>query len=197
MSKKRKIIISVIFVLLIVVSVFTFTYAFFVGRTDEVDIGTDSGMLDVSYTVTNFGDDSGSDAMSILPSSSKEGGIKASATAKINDDSVEALFNLYITPTTIDSELAISALKWEVDILEDVDDTDNYDWVVADTIRGDFSDAVEGEAIKIVDGHELTTDLDSFNIYIWLDSSLLTEPIVNKRFVATLSADTVNITGDL
>ena len=191
MYKKKNIIISIAAVILIVILVSTFTYAYFVGRTDLVDVGSDSGELNVHYSVADFDDGTGNVAVSIIPSTSKEGGIKAGAVARINPGSVDALFNLYITPTTIDRELAISALKWEVDVK--MLNTD----VIIDTLSGDFSKVEQNQPIKIVDGYKLSTDFVHFIIYIWLDSSLLTEPIVDKRFVATLSADTVNVSGDL
>jgi len=190
MSKKKSIIISISIVLIIVIIVSSFTYAYFVGRTDEKDVETNSGELSVDYAVSDFGDGTGNVAAVITPSTSKEGGIKASAVAKINDISVDTLFNIYINPITIDRELAISALKWEVDIKK------LNTGVILDNLHGDFSGVVQNQSFKIVDGFKLDTEYVLFSIYIWLDSSMLTEPIVDKKFVATLSADTIDITGN-
>lgn len=182
-SKKKSIVFSIIIVLLIISLVSAFTYAFFVGRTDEKDFGADSGELSVSYDISE-----NITGETLSPSSSRDDGLRSVAVAKLNVDSVNALFNLYITPTTIDNELAISALKWEVDIVD-------KDGNVVKNISDDFDDANVNEPIKIIDGYALTTDNTTFNIYIWLDSSLIVEPIVDKRFVAKISADSVDITG--
>lgn len=183
MSKNKSIIISVSIVLLIIISVSSFTYAYFVGRTDEKEVETESGELGVTYNITD-----NITGEKLMATSSREEGLRASAIARLNTSSVKALFNLYITPTTIDSGLAIQALKWEVDVID-------KDGVVNETITGDFSGAIEDTAIKVINGYELTTDDTTFDIYIWLDSSLLTEPIDDKRFVANISADSVDITG--
>ena len=182
LNRTRNIIISISVVLLLIIIVSASTYAYFAGTTDEHNVGTDSGELDVVYNISE-----NITGVSLSPVNGREDGIESVAVAKLNTGSVPGLFNLYITPTTIDG-LAISALIWEVDIVD-------KDGNIIDTFSGNFEDATVNTAIKVVDGYELTYDDTTFNIYIWLNGNLLDESISNKKFTAKITADTVDITG--
>lgn len=183
MTKKKHIIISIISILILIIIVSASTYAYFIAKLDEIDVGTDSGELSVLYEI-----DENITGEVLVPSTTYENGIKSVAKARLNTGSVKALFNLYITPTTFDSALAISPLKWHVDVVD-------YNNNIVDSYSGNFVGKKEGEAFKVIDGYELTLVDTTFNIYIWLDSSLVVQPINDKRFVANISADTVDITG--
>lgn len=182
MNKNKKIIISIIIVVLLILLVFGATYAFLATRTNEGGINTGTGKLDINYTMPN------NITGELSPSAIKENGLKAVATASLNAGSVDALFNMYINPTAL-TNLNIPALKWEVVGMQG--GTTVY------TNKGDFSTAVVNTPIKIVDGYQLSTTSTTFNVYIWLDETLINTAINNASFGAKISSDSVPITGEI
>ena len=180
MSNKKYTITIIVGVILGIFLIAGFAYAYIVSVTNEESVDTGSGKLDIAFDITE------SITGNLIASSRREEGLIAVANAKLNGDSVPAALNLYITPTVIDG-LAISALKWEVEGLNNS--------TLVYTSSGDFSGATADEAIKIVDGYELKSTVTTFNIYIWLDGSMISTDISGKRFAADLSGDSVPITG--
>ena len=182
MNKNKKVMLSIIFVLLIIVVISSVTYAFILGRTNEENINNNSGKVNVVYDITE-----NITGVQLIPSSTATEGLTSVAVARLDTDSVPAAFNIYITPTSIDG-LNISALKWEV--------TGTNNGEIVYTNNGDFSTAVKDTAITIVDKYELKNTDTTFNIYIWLDASLINNSIDNVNFTANITADTVQITGN-
>ncbi len=180
--KKKKIILSIAFVLLLVIIVFGCTYAFFVNRTGERSITNTSGKTDIVYSITE-----NITGVHLTPSDAASGGLNSVAVARLNTNSVPTAFNIYITPTSIDG-LNVAALKWEVI------GTNNDEVVYSN--NGDFSTASNDTPITIVNKYELKSTDTTFNIYIWLDASLIDTSLDNSRFAAKISADTVQITGN-
>lgn len=178
MNKRKSIIVSIVIVLLIVVLVTGATYAYLTSITNEEQIDTGSGMLGINY---NAPDDITTGILNA--SSDRSRGLLSVATASLESDSEEALFNMYITPTTLSDNLKIEAFKWEV--------------VVDGTVikSGNFADANVGTSIKVVDSYKLSTATTTFNIYIWLDASLISTGISSTSFSASIGADSVPITG--
>ncbi len=156
------------------------TYAFLVASTSAKETAANSGKLDVDYTITD------NITGSLLPSTVRDKGLKTIATAKLGEGSVPASFNIYVTPTVIDG-LDVAALKWEVE------GTSGGKKVY--TNNGTFEGATKGEKIKIVNSYVLTSTDTTFDIYIWLDGSLVTDELLGLRFAASFSADSVPITG--
>ena len=180
--------VSVILVILFIVIVGSATYAYLAAITNEGTIGTGSGMLDINYTEP--GDITGS----FVPSVDRSGGLSTTARASLKTGSVDAIFNMYITPTAL-TNLNIPALKWEAEGVRDGN--------VICSGSGDFSTATVGEPIKLfanditdnIDDCVLSTDETTFNIYIWLDAGLITTSLGGISFGATLGADSVEVTG--
>ena len=108
MNKNKKVMLSIIFVLLIIVVISSVTYAFILGRTNEENINNNSGKVNVVYDITE-----NITGVQLIPSSTATEGLASVAVARLDTNSVPAAFNIYITPTSIDG-LNISALKWEV-----------------------------------------------------------------------------------
>ena len=52
MNKNKKVMLSIIFVLLIIVVISSVTYAFILGRTNEENINNNSGKVNVIYDIT-------------------------------------------------------------------------------------------------------------------------------------------------
>lgn len=180
MSKKKSVIVSIVIVLLIVVVVSAITYAYYIAVTNEESVDTGSGKLDINYVKP--GDLTGT----LLLSTSRDGGLKTTATASLNDGSVDALFNMYITPTVL-TNLDIPALKWEVEGVRDGE--------IVCSDNGDFEGAEVNTKIKILDSCLLSTTETTFTVYIWLDASLVTTTVGGASFDAKIGADSVPITG--
>lgn len=181
MSNKKNIIISILIVLVIILLVFGSTYAYISAVTNQVNAGTGSGKIDINYNVNPL-------TGNLLSSSSREKGLSTTASVSLKSGSVDALFNMYITPTVINN-LDIPALRWEVEGIIGSE--------VVYINSGDFDDATVNEPVKIVDSYDLSTTVTTFNIYIWLDESLITEAISNVNFNAKIEADSVPVTGDV
>ena len=184
MEKKKKIIISVLVVLAIIIIIVGATYAYFYFVTNSGNVATTNGNLDIYYEISEP-----SLTGVLIPSATRSGGVMDTATAKLNTGSVAAAINFYITPTSI-SGFPLSALSYDVDVIN----TSNE---VLYTFSGDFSTASLNSPLKIVDGYDLSTSLLTFNIYIWLDGSKINNENFNSNnsFTATISADTVPVTG--
>lgn len=181
MLKNKNILLSVAGVMLIIILVSAFTYAYITTITNEEAIGAGSGELDINYTkpaeLTGM----------LLISNNRDGGLKTTASASINDGSEDALFNMYITPTVL-TNLNIPALKWEVEGVRNNE--------IVCTGSGDFRNAVVDTKFKILDSCKLSTDVTTFTVYIWLDSSLITTSVGGAQFDAKIGADAVPITGE-
>lgn len=180
MNKKKNVIVSIIVVVLLIVFVSAVTYAYLLAITNEADVDTGSGKLDIAYSKP--ADLTGN----LTISDSRNGGLKTTATASLNTGSEDALFNMYITPTVL-TNLNIPALRWEVEGVRN-------DEIVC-TGSGDFSNAVVDTKFKILDSCKLSTDVTTFTVYIWLDSSLITTSVGGAQFDAKIGADSVPITG--
>lgn len=182
MNNKKKLMLYIGLVLLLIGVVSGFTYAYILSRTNEEEVSNNSGIVDVDYTISE--NITGTD---LVPSIDKSSGLHSIATAKLKAGSVNASFNIYITPSVIDG-LNIGALKWEVK------GTNGGEEVYSN--NGDFSAATADTPITIVDGYALLSTDTTFDIYIWLDASLINSAIENKNLKVTISADTVNVTGN-
>ena len=186
MDKKKKLVIAIMVVLLLIVVVSSTTYAYIIGMTNEGSASTGSGMLDINYATP--GDITGN----LIPSADRSGGLFTTTTASLETGSQIAYLNMYITPTAL-TNLNIAALKWEAEGLRDTDDDGEDDVVCSWT--GNFSTAEVNKAIKVINGCQLDYSDTTFNIYIWLDASLLNTSLSGATFGATIGADSVDITG--
>ena len=182
MVKKKGIFISIFIVIVVILLVAGATYAYLLAMTNEGDVSANTGKVDVNYSAPK------PLTGNLSPSSDRSGGLSTFATASLNSGSVETMFNMYIKPTTL-TNLNIAALKWEVEAIRD-------DAVVEECSgNGDFSDAIVNTKIDLVSGCKLSDTTTTFNIYIWLDQSLIETEISDAGFNATISADSVPITG--
>lgn len=180
--KKAKLIGAIIGVILFCGLVAGFTYAFLLSRIDKT-VTTGSGKFSIDYQIVQ-----NITSSSLSPSNDKDEGLHGIVKAKLSENSVAGKFNIYITPSVIDG-LNSKALKYEVYI--------NNGGTTTGT-NGDFSTAVKDEPLTIVENYDLTstTDYVTFDIYIWLDNSLIDNDMIGKTFKATISADSTAITGD-
>ena len=157
MNKRKRLVISIVFVLLLIVVVGSTTYAYIVTMTNEGNASTGSGMLDINYDAPD--DITGN----LIPSTDRSGGLFTTTTASVSEGSQIAYLNMYITPTAL-TNLNIAALKWETEGLRDTNG-DGNDEVVC-SWNGNFSTAEVNKAIKVIDGCKLDYDDTTFNIYM-------------------------------
>ena len=179
MKKNKEITLIVLSVVMLILIIAGTSYAFISTSTGEGDVNTKTGKLNVVYTVPD------NITGELIPSSDKDDGLKPVATAKLGDNSVDAKFNLYIKPTVI-TGLSTSAFKWEVyGVMNGVTVYSN---------TGTFEGATADTPLKIVDGYKLSTSVTTFNIYIWVDGSEMTDSMSGKSFTAKIIADSTPIT---
>lgn len=185
MKEKKKINISVLLMLLAIIIVIGISYAAFVFITNSGIIEANSGKLDIAYNIENSSVNG-----TLIPSSTRNGGISTSVTAKLNSGSIPGNINLYITPTAL-TGMPFSALMWEVDV---VDTSDN----LLTHYEGDFTGSIINTPVKITDAYGLTSNLLTFKIYIWLNGERINNENYNSNngFTATISADSIAITGE-
>ena len=183
MNQKKKLIISIISVLAVVLIVAGVTYAIFAITTNFGIVAGNSGKLDVNYTIS-----SANVTGMMMPSASRDNNLKETVTAKLNSGSVDGALNIYLTPTTI-TGLPKEAINWEVDVMDGSNLIDHY--------SGNLSSATVNSPITIVESYLLDTTTLTFNIYIWLNGVQITNSNFSdtNSFVATISADTVPVTG--
>lgn len=182
MNKGKKIVFYIVIVILLCVVVATASYAYIVSNTNEENVDNGSGKVDVVYTISE-----NITGVQLIPAEKSSDGIHSVATARLNTNSVSSAFNIYIIPTSI-TGLNIKALKWEV--------TGTYNDTIVYSNNGDFSAATANTPITIVNGYELKNTDTTFDIYIWLDASLINTTLDNNKFTAKISADTVPVTGN-
>lgn len=183
MRNKSKAIGTVLGVLLFIILVAGFTYAYLILRTEK-DLTTGSGKFSIDYSIVQ-----NITATDLSPSTTKSGGLVGKVQAKLSSNSVAGKFNIYITPTTIEGLNTNGALKYEVYV--------NSSTTAYKT--GSFEGITANTKLKVVDGYSLTStsSYTTFTIYIWLDNSLVTNEMFGKIFNATISADSTAITGEL
>lgn len=181
MNKKKNIFVSIAIIVVLILLVSAASYAYLLFSTSGTSAKAGSGKLDINYV--KFSDITGN----LDASSDRNNGLKASASASLNTGSMGALFNIYITPTVL-TNLNIPALKWEAEGVRE--------GIVVCSNSGNFSSAVVGNKIKIIDGCELSSTVTTFNVYIWLDASLINTSISGVNFGAKISVDSAPITGE-
>lgn len=158
------------------------TYAFFVSLISSGNTNlASSGKLDVYYT----GDQIVSGGL--IPSLTKESGLTATSTVKLNADSMPGLLSMSLKLNALPGELAIAGLKWEVykdDVLY---------------VSGTFANSSQGETLNMFDDYSITTTLATFKIYVWLNGNESDNSVMNKLFsfdlfATTTIGDTINDT---
>ncbi len=182
MNKTAKVVGTILGVVLFCALIAGLTYAYLISRTEK-ELTTGSGKFSIDYVIVQD-----ITATGLSPSKTKEEGLKGIVKAKLSDASVAGKFNIYLTPKTIDGLNTSDALKYEVYIN---DSTTPYK-------TGNFNGASVGNAIKVVDSYDLTSNstYTVFNIYIWLDNDLVTNAMFGKVFNATITTDSTTITGE-
>lgn len=169
--------IYILIVITLCLLTFGITYAWFImSRTSNNVNAASSGNLQIIY-------DKGQDVLGTLyPTNSKDNGLKATVTIRQTEASIQGLATINLNISTIDKELAISALKWELYA--------NGSDVPINT--GDFSNTSSSDVIKLVEDYQLSTVDTKFDLYIWLNGNESGNNVINKSFGAYISAIAVN-----
>ena len=174
--KKAKVIGTILGVILFIALIAGFTYAYLLSRVEKT-VTTGSGKFSIDYQIVQ-----NITSSSLSPSSNKDEGLHGIVKAKLSENSVAGKFNIYITPSVIDG-LNSNALKYEVYI---------HNGDLTTGTNGNFSTATNVENYDLTS----TTNYVTFDIFIWLDNSLITNDMIGKTFKATISADSTAITGE-
>lgn len=185
MDKKKKLIISILGVFAIIILTVSTTYAYFRFTTNGGTVETTAGKLDIDYNISNP-----NITGTLIPSATRSGGVMESVTAKLRTGSVDGAINLYINPTEVVG-IPLGALSYDVDVIDTSSNILNH-------YSGDFSTATINTPYKIVDAYDLSANLLTFNIYIWLDGSKINNENFNgtNHFNGVITADSVHITGE-
>lgn len=132
------------------------------------------------------------------PSSSRDNRIKTTASIRAVNGAVKPNANLYLNIEDISSSLTSGALVWEVEAVK------NNQSVTLSPSSGTFENCmhngvsgacVAGDKLYIVTDYELDYVDTEFTIYIWLDSSNISESVSDAVFNASIGADTEEFTG--
>lgn len=192
----KKILISVIGVMLIALLTVGVTYSFFLtsasGNASKV-AGNSAG-YDIVFTKVR--DLSGE----IEPTSQRSNDMYANVKIRVTNTSALVAANLYIDIEEISSEIATSALKWELV------GTKSGNSITLNPSSGDFASCnhsgtlgacQDGDRLYILKNYVLDTVDSDFVLYIWLDGNMIFDDVSDAVFNASVGADNVNFTGVL
>lgn len=165
--------VAIVSVLTIMLITFGATFAWYTSTRESTNEDLiKSGKLDIVY-------DKGEDVEGeLIPSSSKDVGIKTSVTIRKTETSVNGLATMSLVIDTLPLELRSDALNWEV---YRNGETSPYK-------TGNFANVDEGDTINIVEDYELTTSDTVFTLYIWLDGTKAGNEVMGKSFEGHLTA---------
>lgn len=179
MSKKLiNTIITIIIVITIVLITFSITYSWFLvsRETSNVNSSAKGGKLEIIYQ--NGQDITGR----LTASSNSSGGLSTTATIRKSSTSVDALATITLHVTSISSELATNAFKWEV-----------YENNSSTPISSNsFNGVVDGTDIDVISNYPLTTSDTTFTIKLWIDGNLNNNSLSNKSFSGYIDASAIN-----
>ena len=179
MAKKSiNIIVLVVIVATVCLLIFSVTYAWILASRSTNDLSNTAGggNLDIVYQ-------NGQDITGVLkPSKDNTTALSTTATIRKTQDSVDAVATINLNVTSISSELAISAFKWEV----------YKDSETVAISSGTFEGVVDNSVINLVDNYLLTTTDTIFTIKLWLNGDESDGSIVNKSISAYIDANAVN-----
>lgn len=172
----KKIVNSLIIILIVITLIlvtFSITYAWFkTTQISDSNSSTGSGKLEIIY-------DEGQDVNgTLIPSTSKEKGLVASVKIRQSSTSVDGLATVTLNVSTIDLELAITGLKWEL-----------YKNSESNPVAfGNFNGVSSGSKINLIEDYALTTSDTTFTLYIWLNGDEVNNSVMNKSFSAYINA---------
>lgn len=184
MSKKLiHIIIAILIVGTLSLSIYAVTYAWFVISKDSNTISNTAkgGDLDIIYT-------KGQNITGTL-SPSDDNSESPYTTVKIRktSTSVDGLATIVLNITEISTELAISALKWEV-----------YKDTSTTPIRsGTFAGVTSGNKINLIENYLLTNTDTTFTVKLWLNGNEASGNTGNKTFSAYIDASAINVPSNM
>ena len=174
----KKILITTVIAIAIVV-LGGFTYAFYEWSSSETNVGVNVDGLRIIYN----GGNSISNA-NLIPTATKEEGVVKSISVQLDSNQVitpTPSMDLYLDLTTFPSNLADASFIWEV----------YKDNVLLNS--GNFSDKVQGDSIKILDARTITSTLDTYDIYLWINGNMENDSSMqNQTFAFNIHANGIN-----
>ncbi len=160
-------------ILIIISLALGITYAYLIVNRDTSLQGGSTGNFNIDYT--NGGVLSGS----LYPRSEKSNDIYGNVKLSLKEGSIGANCNIYIQIDTIDEPLASKALVWEL--------YKNNEYVTTGTFEGYSNNS----KLYVLKNYALTTDVDSFDVYIWLNGSEMSNNALNSKITGKLRVDAI------
>ena len=177
----KKIILSIVAILLVATLIDAGTYAYFVFTINSGNIFM-SSLSNIAVIYTKDVNITGE----LKPVSSYKEGNKATIKIKLDNDSVDAKADIYIYVDEIGRDIASNALKWEL--------FRTYQGIESFVARGTFAGASEESKIYVDRDYRLNTEETSYTVYIWLDGSLTGNEVLGESLVGYIGAEAEHIT---
>lgn len=185
-------------ILLLTIAVVTIggTYAFFNSTTklNNKTIGK-TNKLEVLYS-------GGTEITGSLKiAKDKSGGYRREISIGLDEDSVGAKANIYISIDEITNTIATDSLVWEIYKIEN--GVENQTAIKTGSFAkcADLGETptvcTNGGKIYIQNGLALSTEPLQFAVYIWLNGANVGNEVIGARLNAYIGAETENITGIL
>ncbi len=165
--------IIILIVITLILVTFSITYAWFMtSQISGNNSSTSSGKLEIIY-------DKGQDVNGTLtPSTSKDKGLTTSVKIRQSSSSVNGLATVTLNVSTIDTELAVTGLKWEL----------YKDSESSPISSGNFMGVSSNSKINLIEDYSLTTNDTTFTLYIWLNGDEVDNSVMDKSFSAYINA---------
>ena len=182
----KRAIYTIVGLLLLTILVIGGTYAYFslttVGNTP---VTTNSAKFEVLYN----GGEGYEGPLQMV--SSRENGHKETIKVKVGQGSVNAKLSLVLEIDQMSQAMAINGFKWEI-----------YGYKNGTQVysgQGNFSgksaSAGSNTIILVNNDYTITEDETTFDVYWWLDGSMINEDLGGSTFACHINAQTESITG--
>jgi len=118
----------------------------------------------------------------LVPTRTKEEGIVKIVTLSLGNSTINVCADINLELTTLPSGLLHESFKYEI--------------YKNDTLigEGDFSDKYEGQTIKLATSHPVTSNVDTYKIYLWIDGENYNNPVSmqNQNFLFKINVNAVD-----
>lgn len=192
----KKIIFSILAVLLIALLTVSVTYSFFLSNANGNNQKVASNSSGYNIIFTKVSDFDGE----LDPTTERNEDVYSVVKMKVTSNTARVNANLYINIENISSSIATGALTWEVVA------TKGGNSVTISPSSGNFASCdhngtigacQSGDKLYIVNNYLLDYTDTEFTVYIWLNASLLTGSVTDAVFDASIGADTTKFTGTI
>lgn len=178
----KKTILYIVIVLLLTIITVGSTYAYFYA-TSKSNVSTNSHNFEVIYN----GGTAIDKPLNLVKT--KEEGVNTTVNIGVDTDSVLVKANLYINIEEITEAIATEAFIWEVYKVSETGES-RVNW-------GTFDEKQNDDKVYIVTNYQLSTEITSFKVYIWLNGYIAGNEAVGAKFKGYIGAETENFTANI